>query len=76
MARGRSESTVPCNQRSSQIFGQHNVGSIIGRKIVSQLPNPGEEHEMRIPSNAKIQQIAHGLVNTVYRDHSLPCQTP
>ncbi len=55
MARGRSESTVPCDQRSSEPFGQHNVGRIIGRKIVTQLPNPGEKHQMRIPSNAKIQ---------------------
>src|SRR5580704_3579104 len=76
MARGRSESTVPRNQRSSELFGQDNVGSIVGRKIVAQLPNPGEEHQMRIPSNAKIQQIAHRLVSTVYGDHPLPCQTP
>ncbi len=58
MARGRSESTVPCNQRSSELFGQHNVGSIKGRKIATQLPNLREEHVMRITSNAKLQQIA------------------
>ena len=76
MARSRSESTIPCNQCSSEFFGEHNVGSIVGRKIVTQLPNSWQEHEMRIPSNTKIQQIADRLVSTKYRDHSLPCETP
>ena len=76
MARSRSESTIPGNQCSSEFFGKHNVGSIVGRKIVTQLPNSRQEHQMGIPSNTKIQQIADRLVSTEYRDHSLPCETP
>jgi hypothetical protein len=33
-------------------------------------------HDMRIPSNTKIQQIADRLVGTTYRDHSLERETP
>lgn len=62
MARGRGESTIPCKQRGSEFIGKHDIGSIVGRKIVTQLPNPGQEYGMRIPSNAEIHQIADCLV--------------
>jgi hypothetical protein len=58
MARSRSDSTIPCNQCSSEFFGKRNVGGIVGRKIVTQLPDSWQEHEMRIPSNTKIQRVA------------------
>jgi len=48
----------------------------MGRTIVTQLPDPGQEQEMRIPSNTEIQQVAHRLVSTACRDHSLQCETP
>jgi len=31
---------------------------------------------MRVPINAEIQEVTDRLVSTVYRDDSLPCQTP
>jgi hypothetical protein len=73
MSPSRSESSIPCNQRGSEFLGKHDVSSIIGRKIVTESPNTGQEHKMRIPSNTEIQQIADRLVNTMYRDHSLQC---
>ena len=76
MARSSRESAVPCNECSSEFFGKHNVCSIVGRKIVAQLPNSWQEHEMRIASNTKIQQIADCLVSTTFRDYSLQCETP
>jgi hypothetical protein len=72
VARRRSESTIPCNQRSSEFFGKHDVG----REIVTQLPTPWHENDMGIPSNAEIQQIADRLVGTVCWDHSLLYKTP
>ena len=38
---------------------------------MTELPDAGQEHEMRISSNPEIQQIADRLVSTMYRDHSL-----
>ena len=52
MARRRRQSLVPRNQGSPEFFDQHDVGRIIGRKLVTQLPNPGKEHEVRIPGHA------------------------
>ena len=71
MARNRSESGISRNSRSSELLGKHDVGGIIGRKIVTELPNAGQEHEMRIPSNTKIEQITDRLISTMCRDHSL-----
>jgi hypothetical protein len=76
VARSRSESSIPDNQHSSEFLGRYDVGSIIGREIVAELPDAGQEHEMRISSNTEIQQIADRLVSTMYRDHSLQCRTP
>ena len=52
-------------------FGKHDVGGIIGRKTVTELPDAGQEHEMRIPSYTKIEQITDRLINTICRDNSL-----
>ena len=65
MARSRSQSPVSRNDRRPEFFGQHDIGSVIGRKIVTQLPNPGKEHDVRIPSQAEIQQVAHRLLRPV-----------
>ena len=67
MPRRRSESTIPCHQGSSEFLGQHNIGSIVGRNVVAQLPNSWQEHEMRIPGNPKIQQIVDRLVGANVR---------
>ncbi len=40
---------------------------------MTELPDAGQEHEMRIPSNTEIQQITDRLVNTMYRDYPLLC---
>jgi hypothetical protein len=71
----RSESSIPRNQRGSEVFGKHNVRSIVSRKIMTQLPNPGQELEMSIPSDAEIQQITDRLVSTVYGNHTLVYET-
>jgi hypothetical protein len=73
MTRSRSESSIPGNESSSQFFSEHDICSIIGGEIVTELPNTGQEHEMRISGKAEIQQIADRLVSTMYRDDSLQC---
>ena len=70
MARSGGESTVSCNECSSEFLGKHDVGRIIGREIVTELPD-AQEHRMGISSNTEIQQIAERLVSTVRRDHPL-----
>jgi len=39
------------------LFGKHDVGSIIGGKIVTQLPDAAQKHLVRISSDTEIQQI-------------------
>jgi hypothetical protein len=73
MAQNRSESSVPRHENSSQFLSERDVCSIIGGEIVTELPNTGQEHEMRIPGNAEIQQMADRIVSTMYRDDSLQC---
>ena len=38
---------------------------------MTQLPYPGQEYGMGIPSDAEIQQVADGLLSAIYRDYSL-----
>jgi hypothetical protein len=62
MTRSRSEASVSSNECSAESFGKHYIGGIIGRKIVTELPNA---HEMRIASDPQVQQIANRVVRTV-----------
>jgi len=55
MARSRSESSISRNESSPQFFSEHDICSIIGGEIVTELPNTGQEHEMRISGKAEIQ---------------------
>jgi hypothetical protein len=43
---------------------------------VTELPNPGQQHEVGIASDPKVQQIADRLTSTVCWDRSFPHQTP
>ena len=76
MAPRRSKATVPCHQRSPQLFGEHDIGRIVGRQVVTQFPDARQEDEMSIPIEAEIQQIAQGLVGTAPSKHPLPHKTP
>jgi hypothetical protein len=58
------------------LFGKHDIGCIICRKIVTESPNPGQQYEMGIASDPEVQQIADRFISTVCRYRSFPHQTP
>src|SRR5579859_247172 len=55
MAKSSGEPPVARNQWSPELFGKPNVGGVIGGKIVAELPNSGQQHEMRVPCKPEIQ---------------------
>jgi hypothetical protein len=65
MARSTNEAPVTRNQCDAELFGKHDIGGIICRKIVTKVPNPGQQHEMEIASDPEVQQIADCLIRTV-----------
>ena len=65
MAGCRSEAAVTRKQSSAEFFGKHDVGRIIGRQIVTELPYPGQQHEVRIASNPQVQEILDRLISAV-----------
>jgi len=61
----RREPAVARNQSSAECFGKHDVGCIICGQIVTQLPNPGQQNEVRIPSDSQVQQVLDCLIGAV-----------
>jgi hypothetical protein len=55
MAGSSGEPSVARNQWSPELFGKPNVGRVIGGKIVPELPNPGQQHEMGIACKPEVQ---------------------
>lgn len=76
MAGSGGEPRVARNQWSAELFGKSNICRVISGKIVTKLPNPGQQHEMRIPCNPEIQQVLYGMVGAICRNRSFPYQTP
>ena len=65
MAGRRSEPAVARKQSGAEFFGTHDVGRIIGRQIMTQLPIPGQQQEVGIAGNAQIQEILDRLISAV-----------
>ena len=65
MAGGRSKPAVTRKQSSAEFFGKHDVSHIIGRQVVAELPNPGQQQEVGIASNAQVQEILDRLIRAV-----------
>lgn len=76
MAGSSGEPRVTGNQWSTEFFGKSNVARVIGRKIVAELPNPGQQHEMGIPCKPEGQQVLHGMVGAICRDRSFTYKAP
>ena len=70
MASSRCELSFSCNWRNPEFLGKLDVGSIVGRKIVTQMRYARQENGMSVPSDAEIQQVAGGLLKAIYRDRS------
>ena len=76
MAGSSGEPCVACNQWNPELFGKADVGRVIGGKIVAELPNPGQQHEIGISRNPEVKQVPHGLIGAICRNRSFPHQTP
>src|SRR5436305_12328877 len=76
MARSNSETSVTRNQWSAEFFSKYNVGRIISRKVVAQLPNPGQQHKMGIPCNLQVKQVLNCLIGALLWNGSFPHQAP
>jgi hypothetical protein len=44
----RSEAGVACNERGAELFGEGNVGRIVGRQFMAEPPNLRQEDEVGI----------------------------
>ena len=57
----RGEGGVPREQRGGKGLGQRDIGRIVCRYIVSELPDPGKEYVVRIAGQGQAKQIFEGL---------------
>jgi hypothetical protein len=62
MAPSSGEPSVTRKQSSAEFFRQHYVGRVISGKIVTELPNPGQQYEMGIPRDAEVEQVLNRLM--------------
>src|SRR5262245_21383953 len=76
MARGRSEACIAGDQWRPESLGKPDVSSIVGREIVTELPNSRQERKMGVASDAEVQEILERLVGTRCCDCALCQQTP
>src|SRR5579859_5688632 len=53
--------TVSCDEGGIQRFSKSYISGIISRQTVPQLPNPGEQDEMGIAGEWKIDQISESF---------------
>jgi hypothetical protein len=66
---GRScERAVSRNQRGIQRFSKSQISCIISREIVAHLPDAGEQHEMGIAGERKIEEVGESLGAPFRRD--------
>jgi len=60
MAGGRGEAPVARQERCVKRLGQRDIGGIIGRQIVAQVPDARQKEIMRISPQSQIGQVAEG----------------
>jgi hypothetical protein len=66
---GRScQRAVSRDQRGIQSFGESQISSIISREIVPHLPDAGEQNEMWIAGERKIEEVGESLGAPFRRD--------
>lgn len=54
---GAGEPAVARDQRRFQQFGERDIDSVVGREIVAQIPNPGQQVYVRIALNREIGEV-------------------
>src|SRR6185312_15390746 len=76
VARTSSEPAVTGNQRSAEFFRKYHVGCVVSGKIIAAPPNLRQQHEMGVPRNPEVLQIAHRLLSPACWNRSFPRQAP
>src|SRR5690349_5362689 len=62
VTRGGREPAVTREERSAEFLGKHDVSSIIGRKIMAELPDAREQNDMGIPRDPQVQEVTDRLI--------------
>src|SRR5690348_9893837 len=70
MAGGGGKAAVAGHQWRLERLGQRNIGSVIGRQVVPQLPYARQQEIMRISPRGKVGQIRQGYAATLALDFS------
>ena len=60
MAGGCGEAPVAREQRRVKRLGQRDIGGVIGRQIVAQLPNARQKEIMPISPQGKVREVGKG----------------
>ena len=63
MAGGAGQPAVARDQRRIQRFGEGDIDGVVGREIVPQVPNPGQQKHMRIAPDRQVGEIGQGLAS-------------
>ncbi len=76
MGRRRSQPSIAGQQRGSKSLCECNVGGIIGREVIPELPHVRKKSGMRMTRDAKIQQVLNRVVRPTRRQDPLVNQAP
>lgn len=74
MAGRRRQSAVTRNQSRAEFFGKRDVGRIIRRQIVAELPNARQQNVVGIAGHTQVEQVLDGPFSKVRWDCSIPDQ--
>jgi len=75
MAGGRGQAPVARQQWRVERLGQRHIGGVIGRQIVPQIPNAGQEKIMRVALQGKIVKVSKSRAPAFAIDLTL-CRIP
>jgi len=56
---------VTREQSSAEFFGKRDIGRIIGREVVPELPDAGQQNEVGIADDAQVEQVLDSLIRAL-----------
>ena len=73
MASRAGEAPVTSDQRNLELFRKRNIDGIVGRQIVSQIPDPEQQGVVRIPIQREVCEIGERCLAALAVDFA-PCR--
>src|SRR3972149_40400 len=61
VAGGGGERSVPSDKRRGEDLGQGQVRRIVGRDVMAELPDPGEEQGVGVAAERQVGEVFEGL---------------